>query len=219
MLYEKNQELKKQVINQCNIVEKMIKNSIDGLMEKNQYLLDVNIKELEPEVNNNELLIDELCINSIALFHPEASDLRTILMIQKINNDLERMGDLAVNISKCAYYLIKRPNIKPYENIPIMAKKTKAMVKKSITSFIERDVFLAYDILESDDIVDDLKNSISNDLEKLMLENSNVIKRSIKIFNIASYLERIADLSTNIAEDVIFMVSGKVVNHKKILDV
>ncbi len=182
-------------------------------------MLDTNIKKLEPEVNNNELLIDKLCINLIALFHPEASDLRTILMIQKINNDLERMGDLVVNISKCAYVLIEKPNIKPYKDMSKMAKQTKTMVKESIVSFIERDVSLAYNILESDDIVDDLKDSISNELEKLMLSNSDVIQRAIKIASIVSYLERIADLSTNIAEDVIFMISGKVAKHKKTLNI
>jgi len=160
------------------------------------------------------MIIDEICLNSIALYHPEASDLRIILMIQKINNDLERMGDLAVNICEDAHYLITRPEIKSYVDLPKMAEKTICMVKNSIVSFIDKDINLANNVLNSDDIVDDLQDVIIKDIESIMLKQSDVIKRSLKVLNIASHLERIADLSTNIAEDVIFMVKGKVVKHR-----
>lgn len=214
MLKIKLQELKRQVINQSNIIEKMINNSIDGLIKRDKSTLDLVISTQEPKVNTNEMIIDEICLNSIALYHPEASDLRIILMIQKINNDLERMGDLAVNICEDAHYLITRPEIKSYVDLPKMAEKTICMVKNSIVSFIDKDINLANNVLNSDDIVDDLQDVIIKDIESIMLKQSDVIKRSLKVLNIASHLERIADLSTNIAEDVIFMVKGKVVKHR-----
>jgi len=214
MLKIKLQELKRQVINQSNIIEKMINNSIDGLIKRDKSTLDLIISTQEPKVNTNEMIIDELCINSIALYHPEASDLRIILMIHKINNDLERMGDLAVNICEDAHYLITRPEIKSYVDLPKMAEETICMVKNSIVSFIDKDINLANNVLNSDDIVDDLQDVIIKDIESIMLKQSDVIKRSLKVLNIASHLERIADLSTNIAEDVIFMVKGKVVKHR-----
>ncbi len=214
MLRENLQELKRQVINQSNIIEKMIKNSIDGLINRDKSILDFIVKNQEPEVNSNEMKIDELCINSIALFHPEAVDLRIIMMIQKINNDLERMGDLAVNICEEAYYLIKKPEMKSYVDLPKMAEKTINMTKNSILSFIDKDTNRANNVLDSDDIVDNLQAKIINDIEQIMIKQPEVIKRSLKILNIASHLERIADLSTNIAEDVIFMVKGKVVKHR-----
>ncbi len=213
MLKEKLLELNRRIINQATLVEKMLNDSIDGLLQKDQTILDRVISELEIKANKNELEIDELCINAIALYQPEARNLRRILTIQKMNNDLERMGDLAVNISERALYLIRKPDVKPYVDLPKMAKITTSMLCDSIDAFINEDIKLAKNILLRDDEVDDLQRIIFRDLIHLMFENPDIIKRSINLVDVSKYLERLADLSTNIAEDVIYMVKGKIVKH------
>lgn len=212
MLQRKIEELKKSIIGQANKVEEMIQLSVDGLLERDENKL-LQVFQLEEVINSVEMEIEEEAISLIALQNPEAKNLRIILMIIAMNNDLERMGDLAVNITKRAEYLIKKPFMKKLINIPVMAEETLKMLKNTIKAFIEEDVELAKQVCIADDIVDDLKEEIYRVLLTYMNDDPATIKRAFNINNISQNLERIADLSTNIAEETIYMAQGMVVKH------
>jgi len=215
MLTEKINILKKKLIDMASLAEDMVKNSIRGLIEKRKEILEKVIKEYEPKMNELEIELDELCTNLIALYQPKAGNLRTILMILKMNNDLERVGDLAVNISESALYLIERPPVKPLIDIPRMAEESIDMLKNAIDSFINKDAELAKSVCEKDTIVDGLRDQVLRELITYMSSDPTTIERAIHLIRISRSLERIADLSTNICEDVIFMVEGKVIKHHK----
>ncbi len=215
MLKDRMEQLKKEIIEFSLHVEKMIENSIEGLLKKDEKALSKIITEDEPIANQYENKIDEACIATIAQFEPRAKDLRTVIMILKMNNDLERIGDLAVNIVESALYLIKRPEVKPLIDIPRMAKTTIGMLKDAIDSFMKEDVEKAKDVCQRDEIVDSLRDQILRELVVFMISDPQTIERSIHLIRISRSLERAADLSTNIAEDVIFMAEGKVVKHTK----
>ena len=213
MLPEKIEELKKEIINDATLVEEMIENTIKGLMEKNAVLLNKVIKKNEKKINELEIKIDELCINIIACFQPEAKDLRTILMILKMNNDLERIGDLAVNIAQSSLFLIERPEVKKLIDIPRMAEESVNMLHDSISAFINEDTKLAIDVVKRDDLVDGLRDQILRELITYMAQDTMIIERAIHLIKISQNIERIADLSTNICEDVMYIVKGKVIKH------
>jgi len=215
MLSEKILHLKERLIEMSSLVEAMIDKSIKGLLDRKEELLKEVIEKNEPRANDLEIEIDELCTNLIALYQPKAKDLRLILTILKINNDLERIADHAEDISNHALFLIERPQVKPLIDIPRMADETIAMLKNSITAFITEDTKLAWQVIERDDIVDGLKDQILRELITYMTSDSATIERSIHLIKISKHLERAADLSTNICEDVIFMVEGKIVKHLK----
>ncbi|OHD15162.1 MAG: phosphate transport system regulatory protein PhoU [Spirochaetes bacterium GWD1_27_9] len=213
MLRQKIVELKESLISQANTVEKMIEKSIKGLIDKNGDLLKEVLEVDEKLVNTLELKIDETCTNLIALYHPEAKDLRTVLMISKMTSDLERIGDCAVNISESALYLIDKPQVKPYIDLPRMADEAIKMVKDSITSFINENVELAKNVCERDNIVDDLRDQILRELITYMFSDPSTIERSLQLLRIANNLEKVGDISTNISEETIYMAKGKVIKH------
>jgi len=134
-------------------------------------------------------------------------------MISRMNNDLERMGDEAVNISEGALFLIKRPEVKPLIDIPKMAEEARSMMRDSLKSFMEEDTQLAKDVCQRDDIVDGLRDDVLRELITFMASDPTTIERSNHLIRISRSLERIADLSTNICEDVIYMVEGKTIRH------
>ncbi len=218
MLPERLLKLKEQIVVEASLVEKMIKNGMEGLIKKDAEKLKSVIQKDEPDLNDSELEVDEKCVELIALFQPEAGDLRTVLMILKMNNDIERMGDLAVNLAQSALFLIERPEVKPYIDLPRMGDETVKMLKDSISSFTEKDTQLAKDVCERDDVVDNLGNQILRELITYMIDDPKTIERSLHILRIARNLERIADLSTNIAEDVIFMAEGIIIRHGNLED-
>jgi phosphate transport system protein len=213
MFYEKLNRLKEKIIEQGNLVESMIEKSIRGLLNKDKALLLEVLQVDEPRTNEMEIEIDEMCISLIARFQPEARDLRTIIMILKMNNDLERIGDMAVNISESALYLIERPQIKPMIDLPKMAEETIQMLKDGIDSFIKSDAKLAKSVCERDDIVDAYRDQILRELITYMISDPTTIERAIHIERISRNLERIADLATNIGEDVVYIVEGKIIKH------
>ncbi|MCB4791051.1 MAG: phosphate signaling complex protein PhoU [Elusimicrobia bacterium] len=215
MLEERLVNLKKELIEYATIVESMVDKSIKGLSQKDKNILIEVIKRDEPKVNNYEIEIDELCTNLIAQYKPSAKNLRTLLMILKMGGDLERTGDHAVNIVESSMFLIERPNIKPYIDIPKMGEIVIKMLGDSIRSFIDENPVLAKEVCSSDDIVDDLKDRIVVELSKLMTEDSTTVDRALHLLRITGNLERIADLSTNISEEVMYMVEGRVIKHHK----
>ncbi len=215
MLEEKLTELKQRIVEYSSLVEEMIEKSIKGLLKKEKELLLEVIEKDEPKANDFEIELDEFCTTLIAQYEPKAKDLRTILMILKMNNDLERVGDLSVNICESSLFLIERPLVKPLIDIPRMAQETIGMLKNSIDAFIGEDAKLAKNVCERDNIVDGLREQIIRELFTFMISDTSTIERSLQLIRISHNLERIADLSTNISEDVIFMVEGKIIKHHK----
>jgi phosphate transport system protein len=208
--------LAKQLLESASLVKGMIQKSIRGLTQREKdVLLDV-IEQDEPKENELEIAIEEACIQQIACYQPQAKDLRTIMMVMKMNNDFERMGDEAVNISESALFLIEKPEVKPLIDIPRMAEEATKMIEDSLKSFINEDIQLAQNVCERDDIVDGLRDQILRELITFMASDPTVIEPSIRLIRISRSLERIADLSTNICEDVIYMAEGRVIKHGQV---
>jgi phosphate transport system protein len=205
--------LRKELIEYAAYVEAMIEKSINGLLRRDKKLLTELIEHDEPKANDVEIAIEEMAISMIAQFQPKAKDLRTVLMILKINNDLERAADHAVNTAESALFLIDQPQLKPLIDTPKMAQETIDMLKDSINAFINEDSPLAYAVCERDSVVDALANQILRELIVYMVNDPSTIERALHLLKVSRNLERIADLSTNICEDVIFMVDGKVIKH------
>jgi phosphate transport system protein len=192
--------------------EEMIAKSIKALQENNMILAEEIIKS-DDKVNEMEIEIDNQCIRILALFHPEAEDLRTVTMIMKINNDLERIGDHAVNIAEKVIYLADKPPVKPLIDIPKMAEKAIEMLQESLDSFVNKDAELAIQVCKKDDEVDALEPQIVRELITYMISDPQTIDRALTLIFIARALERVADLATNIAEDTYYIASGKILKH------
>jgi phosphate transport system protein len=215
MLEEKIAELRKTLIGYALHVEKMIDDSIDGLMTIDREKLEWVIEKSEKTANETEILIDDLCTVIIAQYGPKAKDLRTVLMSLKINNDLERMADHAINTAESGLYLIHYPLVKPLLDLPRMAEAAIEMLQDSLTAFVNEDPDLAVSVCDRDSVVDALASQILRELITYMIADPSTIERALHLLKIARNLERTADLSTNIAEDVIYMIEGKVVKHVK----
>ncbi len=213
MIDDKLLELKQKITEFTLFAEKMIEQSIDGLIKKDIEILKEVINALEPKANRFEIEIEEASIEIIAQFAPKAFHLRTIVMILKINNDLERICDHAVNICESGIFLVERPDVKPLIDIPIMAKESISMLKDGIKSYIDQDAELARSVCIKDEKVDGIRNQITRELLTYMISDPTTIERAIHLQRISNNLERIADLSTNICEDVVFMVEGKIIKH------
>ena len=167
----------------------------------------------EGTANRLEMEIDDRCLQLLALRQPTASDLRFITIGLKISKDLERIGDLAVNIAEQAMELNKEPQLKPYVDLPLMGQKVQQMVRGVLDSFVNRDASRAQQVCEVDDEVDDLNRKVLQELIALMQKDSSAVTRGMHLIWIAKQLERIADHATNIAEEVIFMVQGRDIRH------
>jgi len=213
MLEEKLVALKRELMGYTGLVEGMVEKAIKGLLQKDRDLLVEVIERDEPKANKVEIELDELCTTLIAQYEPKAKNLRTILMILKMNNDLERMADHAVNIAQAAQFLIERPVVKPWIDVPRMADVAIGMLKDSVAAFINEDAKLAKGVCLRDDTVDGLRNQLLRELITFMTSDPTTIERSLQLIRISSNLERIADLSTNMCEDVIFMAEGTVIKH------
>lgn len=213
MLADKITDLKRTIVKYSILVREMIEKSVMSLLDDNECLAKEVIEVYEPKVNEGELQIDEECIALIALYHPEAKSLRIVMMIAKMVNDLERMGDKAVNIAESALALINKPRVKPYIDIPRMKDETIRMLDDSLSAFVNEDTTLAYDVLNRDDTVDELRDQIIRELITYMAADTKVIDPSLHLLRIARNLEKIADITSNICEEVIYIKEGKVVKH------
>lgn len=215
MLEERMKDLKRELVEFSALVRSMVEKSVEGLLKKQRHVLVDVIEKDEPRANDWEIALDELCIQTIAQYTPRAKDLRTILMALRMNNDLERMGDHAVNIAEDALFLIERPQVKPLLDIPRMAEEANGMVRDSILSFLHEDSPLAKSVCERDSIVDAFEKQVLRELITYMTNDPSTIERGLHLLSISRNLERIADLSTNIGEDVIFMAEGRVIKHHR----
>jgi phosphate transport system protein len=215
VLAQKMIDLKRDLMAYAGLVQDMIEKSVRGLLTKNRGLLLTVIETEEPRSNDWEITMDELCTHIIAQFEPKARDLRTALMVLGMNKDLERMADHAVNIAENALYLIERSPVKPFLDIPRMADEARGMVRDCLLAFLNEDAALARNVCERDSIVDGLEKQILRELITYMTSDATTIERALRLLDVAKNLERIADLSTNIGEDVIFMVEGLVIKHHR----
>jgi len=210
---EVEEELKYRLLHMGSLVEEMIHLAVMGLLERRGGPLEKVFKN-EQEVNQLHIEIDDRCLKLLALFQPAATDLRFIMGAIKINSDLERIGDQAVNISQTTEVLLRYPQLeKKLFDIPRMAELAQRMVKDSLDAYVKRDVDLARSVVARDEEEDRLKSEAFNELLQLMQADSSAVNRALSLILISRNLERIADHATNIAEDVIFMVLGKDIRH------
>src|ERR1700744_3745350 len=209
---EELDQLKTKLLEMSSLVEASIQRSISAVIHKDRSVAEEVFRN-EARINAIELEIDEFAINLLALHQPMAADLRLIVAALKINTDLERMGDLSVSIAQRATSLMEEPVIKPMVDIPHIAGLVQSMVRKSLDAFVMRDADLARSVLASDDAVDDLRSASFHELVSFMERDPQNIKAALDMLAITRNLERLADHSTNIAEDVLFLVKGIDVRH------
>jgi phosphate transport system protein len=213
VLEQKLTDLRERLFTMAGIAETMVTDSVRSLVTHDAALAQRVIDVDEEQVNKLEIEIEDAAINLIALYQPEASNLRTIMMVVKINNDLERLGDHAVNIAEAAQFLNARPPVKRLVDLPRMSDLAVGMLKDALNAFAQGDAELARSLCVRDAEVDSLKDQISRELITHMTSDATTIDRSLKLLMITLNLERIADHATNIAEDVIYMVKGEVIKH------
>ena len=205
-------DLHLKLLEMAGFVEKQIANAISSLVDRDEDLARLTI-ERDHVVNRLDVEIDEQSIRLLALHQPAARDLRLITTALKITTDLERIGDLAVNVCERVRELNTEPQLKPYIDIPRMNEVAQKMLRESIDAFVREDVDLALQVCREDDEIDDLNGQLFRELLTYMAEEPQTVTRAIRLLFIAKYLERIADHATNIAEMVVYMVKGKSIRH------
>jgi len=205
-------DLKTTLLRMAGLAEDQIDKALTALVTRDSALAR-HVIERDHQVNTLDVEIDEECIRLLALHQPAARDLRLVTTAMKISTELERISDLAENVSERTIELNEEPQLKPYIDIPLMGKMTRTMVKESIDAFVKDDSALARKVLTDDDFVDDLMEQLFRELLSFMLEDTRTISRAIRLSFIAKYLERMADHATNIAELVVYLVEGKIIRH------
>jgi|KBSMisStandDraft_5_1062788.scaffolds.fasta_scaffold39823_3 phosphate transport system protein len=206
------EELKDKLLAMSGLVESAVSRSITAVVQKNRKLAE-EVLQNESFVNQMEIEIDNQAISLLALHQPMAGDLRLITAALKINTDLERIGDLAVNIARQALDLIGEPAARPLIDIPHIGRLVQSMMRTALDAFVAKDADLARKVLASDDAVDDLRTAFMRELITVMQREPEKIPHSLSLLFVVRNLERIADHSTNIAEDVLFYVKGVDVRH------
>ena len=209
---EELEHLKTRLLEMGGLAEEQVRVAIKGLVERDSTLIDRAITGDEP-INAIHIEIDNRCFTLLALYQPMAADLRTIVAAVKINTDLERVGDLAVNIAEAARRYVQRPPVKKLIDIPRMAGIAQAMLRDALDAFVRRDTELAQRVLNEDDTLDALKTQMFRELLTYMLQDPTTIEPALELILVSRHLERIGDHATNIAEDVIFIVSARDVRH------
>jgi phosphate transport system protein len=207
------ESLKKQILSLSAIVEENVKRAVSSLT-KRDYGLAKEVVEKDIEIDRFEVELEEDCLKILALHQPVAIDLRFIIAVLKINNDLERIGDEAVNIAERTAYLATRKDFRSEISFDEMTDKVQFMLKKSLDALVQLDANMARDVCALDDEVDDMNYEIFERVKGILKKKPQNLDTLIHIFGISRHLERIADHATNIAEDVIYMIEGIITRHK-----
>ncbi len=207
--------LKEQLLAMGGLAEERVREAVRGLMDRDVAALDAVLAGDEP-INDFHIEVDDRCFKLLALHQPMAADLRVIVAAVKINTDLERVGDLAVNIGEAGKRYLQHPPVKPLIDIPRMGDLAQSMLRDALDAFVRRDIALAKAVLAQDDTVDALKTQIFRELLTYMLQDPTTIEPALDLILISRHLERIGDHATNVAEDVIFILSAKDVRHQGI---
>jgi phosphate transport system protein len=205
--------VKEKLLLMSSAAEQMISDSMRALVERRPSLAEEVIQR-DDDVDKLELEIDDLCYELVAREQPVAGDLRFVMTALKIVKDIERIGDTAVNIAERAIELIREPELKPLIDLPVMAKEAQRILTESLDAFVDSDTQLAASVIQKDRILDNLYGQILRELLTYMLEDTRAISSAIKLIFIAKHLERVGDHSANIAEMVVFLVSGQDVRHQ-----
>jgi phosphate transport system protein len=209
---EELEQLKTRLLEMGGLAEDRVRSALDGLVERDSQLVD-RVLGGDVPINQLHIEIDSRCFKLLALHQPMAVDLRAIVSAVKINTDLERVGDLAINIAEAVRRYMRHPPVKELIDIPRMAEIAQSMLRDSLDSYVRRDIALAQSVLNQDDELDALKTQVFRDLMTHMLQDPSTIEPALDLILISRHLERIGDHATNIAEDVIFMVSARDVRH------
>jgi phosphate transport system protein len=204
--------LQTRLLEMGGLAEERVRASVQGLVTRELSVTERVMRGDEP-INQLHVEIDERCFRLLALYQPMATDLRSIVAAVKINSDLERVGDLAVNIAEAARRYTMHPPVKQLIDIPRMGDIAQSMLHDALDSFVKRDTALARSVLKCDDELDALKTQVFRELLTYMLSDPTTIEPALDLILVSRHLERIGDHATNIAEDVIFMVSAQDVRH------
>jgi len=209
---EELEQLKRRLLEMGGLAEENVRLAVKGLVDRDHSLIDRVLLGDEP-LNALHIELDNRSFTLLALYQPMAADLRTIVAALKINTDLERVGDLAVNIAEAARRYASHPPVKKLIDIPRMASIAQTMLRDALDAFVRRDVDLAQQVLNEDDKLDELKTQIFRELLTYMLQDPSTIEPALDLILVSRHLERIGDHATNVAEDVIFIVSARDVRH------
>jgi phosphate transport system protein len=205
--------LRKNILEEAAMVEQAIDRAIRAVRDRDA-ALGTEVVDGDREIDEAEIRVEEECLKILALYNPVASDLRFIVTVLKMNNDLERMGDLAVSMARRAQFLSK--NDVPYPlpgDFDIMSQSVREMVRKALDALINGDDELAMKVCQHDDQVDQLKRKMGNEIRDMMERDPKNMRGLLKMLDLTRHMERIADLATNISEDVVYLVRGEIIRH------
>jgi phosphate transport system protein len=208
------EQVKKNILALCAIVEDQVLAAVRAMLDRDTELAQ-GVQKRDQDIDRREVEIEEECLKVLALYQPVAVDLRFIVAALKINNDLERIGDLAVNIARKAVSFAAEPPVQIGFDIAGMGEKTQAMLRDSIDAMINMDARLAKDVCRRDDEIDRLKHEIREGAEERIRREPAQVGSLMRLLAVSRNLERIADCATNIAEDVIYMCEGRIIRHTK----
>jgi phosphate transport system protein len=206
--------LKKEVLAMGSMVEDAINKAIASLVQRDTDLAQ-EVLDGDDAIDRKELDVEDTCLKMLALHQPVAGDLRFIIAVLKVNNDLERMGDHAQNIAERALFLATHDPIEVDLDFARMVDTVRRMVRQSLDALVNQDPVLARKVCAQDDEVDELQRHMFDILQSLMSRNSSTIERAVQVLSVSRHLERIADSATNVAEDIVFMVEGEVIRHRQ----
>lgn len=206
------EELKERLLWMGSLAERSVHQAVHAVLNADAKLADGVLAE-ENAINELQIEIDDRVVQLLALHQLMAADLRFVLAVSRINVDLERIGDQAVNIAQAAQRILRHPRVKPYVDLPRMSELAEEMVRDSLNAVVRRDLELAKSVLTRDDQVDLLRDQIFRELLTYMMGDSSVVFPAFDLILVAKNLERIGDHATNIAEDVIYIVAGQDVRH------
>ncbi|MBZ5526659.1 MAG: phosphate signaling complex protein PhoU [Acidobacteriia bacterium] len=205
-------ELKERLLWMGGLAERAVHQAVQAVLNADEQIAQRVLAE-ETAINEMQIEIDDRVVHVLALHQLMAVDLRFVLAVSRINNDLERIGDQAVNIAQAAQRILRHPRVKPYVDLPKMSEIVEGMMRDALNALVRRDVVLAQSVLSRDDQVDNLRDQIFRELLTYMMGDSSVVYPAFDLILMAKNLERIGDHATNIAEDVIYFVQGRDVRH------
>ncbi len=206
------EQLKRRLLEMGGLAEDRVRAALEGLVSRDMAIIDRVLVGDRP-INQLHIEIDNRCFTLLALYQPMAVDLRAIVSAVKINTDLERVGDLAINIAEAVTRYLRHPPVKELIDIPRMARIAQTMLRDALDAYVRRDTAMAQAILDQDDELDGLKTQVFRELLTYMLQDTSKIEPALDLILISRHLERIGDHATNVAEDVIFMVLARDVRH------
>ncbi|MDD4267073.1 MAG: phosphate signaling complex protein PhoU [Pirellulales bacterium] len=211
-LQREMEDLKKQLLSLCALVEEQVEMAVRALVDHDAELAAA-VDRRDAEIDHREVEVEEECLKALALYQPVAIDLRFVVAALKMNNDLERIGDLAVNIARKAKTLARHGSVEIPFDLCGMWEKSRLMLRDSIDALVNRDASLAHSVCARDDEVDRMKHDIRRQAEQLMVAEPARLRALLTLLAASRSLERIADHATNIAEDVIYMLEGRIIRH------